>query len=214
MRKLYDYLKKRRRPKISEDKLADILRAELVNSVSAMDRFLHEIVRVGVRNSYLSTSTQTSKCQTIPFKFSTLNKIIECERKRKPPRYQEETAIYWIDKEIVEILRSMSFQKINKIKDALSYIWDVQHKMPAIISKMRYVFPVVTDNEKQKFLEEKIDLIVSRRNQIVHEADYDVAIRSKQTIDTDWLDDTISFIKEFTYSIYENVTGDTSYARI
>ncbi len=216
MRILYDYLKNRRRPRISEDRLADILRAELVNSVSAMDRFLHEIVRVGVRNSYLSTSSQTPKCQDVRFKFSTLNKIVECERKRKrkPPTRQEETAMYWIDREIVDILKYMSFQKIDKIKDALSYIWDVQHKMPAIISKMRYTFPVLMDKEKQKFLEEKIDLIVSRRNQIVHEADYDVAISSKQTIDTGWLDDTILFIKEFTYSIYENVTGDTSYARI
>lgn len=79
---------------------------------------------------------------------------------------------------------------------------------------MQYAIPGTTINDKQKYLEEKIDLIVSRRNQIVHEADYDISTRSKQAIDVAWLDDTIIFIKEFTYSIYENITGDNSFARL
>lgn len=55
---------------------------------------------------------------------------------------------------------------------------------------------------------------MSRRNQIVHEADYDITINSKQIISTSWLDDTILFITDFIYSIYENITGDTSYVRL
>ena len=34
----------------------------------------------------------------------------------------------------------MSFQKIDRIKDALSYIWDLDHKIPVIMSKMHYPF--------------------------------------------------------------------------
>lgn len=80
---------------------------------------------------------------------------------------------------------------------------------------MRYsAFPGPNINANQKFLEQKIDLIVSRRNQIVHEADYDITINSKQIISTSWLDDTILFITDFIYSIYENITGDTSYVRL
>lgn len=198
---------------VPERDLMDLLRAELVNLVSAMDRFLHEIVRIGILNSYLGHSQQTTKCQAITLRFSTLMKVVECE-KITHPTSNEEIAEYWINKDVVEILKSMSFQRIAKIKEALSYIWDTQHKMPAIINKMRYIFSGATDNEKQRFLEEKIDLLVLRRNQIVHEADYDIASSSKQTIEIGWLDDTILFIKEFTYSIYENITGDTSYARI
>lgn len=108
----------------------------------------------------------------------------------------------------------MSFQKIENIKDALSYIWDLDHKIPVIMSKMHYPFPESTSNANQKFLEKKIDLIVSRRNQIVHEADYDISINSKQTININWLDDTILFVKEFVYSIYENISGDSSYERL
>ncbi len=108
----------------------------------------------------------------------------------------------------------MSFQKIDKIKDALSYIWNLEHKIPAIMDKMHYPFPESTSNANQKFLEKKIDLIVMRRNQIVHEADYDISINSKQTIDLVWLDDTIFFVKEFVYSIYENISGDSTYERV
>lgn len=211
MRIFYIYLKDH--CKIPNDDLTDLLRSELVNIVSAMDRFIHEVVRIGIINTYLGISSQTDKCKTIPVSFATMNKVLECRLIEKPT-CNEEIADYWINKEIVSILKTMSFQKISKIKDALSYIWDVSYKIPAIISKMQYVFPGTTDNEKQRYLEEKIDLIVSRRNQIVHEADYDISTLSKQAIDIDWLDDTILFIKEFTYSIYENITADTAFTRL
>ena len=212
MRVFYMFL--RDRYKIPEGELSDLLRSELVNLVSAMDRFIHEFVRIGIINSYTNKSVQTDKCKSIPIKFSILNKVIECQLRKTPPTCNEETAEYWINNEIKTILRSMSFQKIDKIKDALSYIWDLEHKIPAIMNKMHYPFPESTSNANQKFLEKKIDLIVTRRNQIVHEADYDVSINSKQTIDIEWLDDTILFVKEFVYSIYENISRDNSYERL
>ena len=212
MRTFYMYLKDH--CSVPKDDLADLLRSELVNLVSAMDRFIHEMVRIGIINSYLGISPQTEKCKTIPLRFSTMNKVIECRLRSVPPSCNEEIAEYWINKEVVAILKTMSFQKTDKIKDALSYIWDVSHKIQAIIDKMQYAFPGTTINDKQKYLEEKVDLIVSRRNQIVHEADYDISTHSKQAIDVVWFDDTILFIKEFIYSIYENITGDNSFVRL
>ena len=40
--------------KIAPAELTDLLRSELVNLVSAMDRFIHEFVRIGIINSYTS----------------------------------------------------------------------------------------------------------------------------------------------------------------
>ena len=159
--------------------------------------------------------TPTDKCKAIPMRFAVMNKIIECSSIINPTHY-EDTAEYWINKDIIDILKSMSFQKIDKIKDALSYIWHDPHKMQSIILKMQYPFPatVIGINDQQKFLENKIDIIVNRRNQIVHEADYDISTHSKRTIEESWLDDTILFIKEFVYSLYENLTNDTSYTRL
>ena len=151
--------------KIAPEDLSDLLRSELVNLVSAMDRFIHEFVRIGIINSYTNKTPQTDKCKSISIKFSTLNKVIECQSRKTPPT-------------------------------------------------CNYPFPESTPNANQKFLEKKIDLIVSRRNQIVHEADYDISINSKQTININWLDDTILFVKEFVYSIYENISGDSSYERL
>ncbi len=213
MRAFYTYLKDYYH--IPENELADLLRSELVNLVSAMDRFIHEIVRIGIVNSYLGYSQQTAKCKAIPFKLSTMNKIIDCKLLTTPPTCNEDIAEYWVNKEIVDILKTFSFQKIEKIKDALSYIWDNQYKLHEIIKKMKYKqFPGPDINANQKFLEQKIDLIVTRRNQIVHEADYDITINSKQTINTVWLDDTACFIINFIYSIYENITGDTTFYRM
>lgn len=213
MRAFYIYLKDFYH--IPENDLADLLRAELVNLVSAMDRFIHEIVRIGIVNSYMGLSVKTAKCKAIPFKLITMSKILECKLLTTPPTCNEDLAEYWVNKEVVEILKTLSFQKIDKIKDALSYIWDDPHKLQAIVHKMRYAaFPGPTINANQKYLEQKIDLIVSRRNQIVHEADFDITINSKQTINTVWLDDAILFITDFVYSIYENITGDTSYHRL
>ena len=70
-----------------------------------------------------------------------MNKVIECRLRSVPPSCNEEIAEYWINKEVVAILKTMSFQKTDKIKDALSYIWDVSHKIQAIIDKMQYAFP-------------------------------------------------------------------------
>lgn len=213
MRAFYVYLKDYYH--IPENDLTDLLRAELVNVVSAMDRFIHEIVRIGIISSYMGFSAKTPKCKSMPFKLATMSKILECKLLTTPPTCNEELAEYWVNKEVTEILKTFSFQKIDKIKDALSYIWDDPYKLQAIVSKMRYsAFPGPNINANQKYLEKKIDLIVSRRNQIVHEADFDVTINSKQTINTVWLDDTILFVTDFVYSIYENITGYIIFDRL
>ena len=214
MRAFYTYLNTH--CSIPKDDLTDLLRAELVNIVSAMDRFIHEMVRIGIINSFTGSSTPTDKCKSMPLRFDTMQEVVNCISRGTPPTSIEETAEYWINKAVVTLLKTMSFQKIDKIKDALSYIWDEQHKIQALINKMRYSYPstVITINNKQKYIENKIDLIVNRRNQIVHEADYDISTHSKRTIEEGWLDDTISFIKEFVYSLYENITNDTTYIRL
>lgn len=130
MRGFYIFL--RDQYKIAPEELSDLLRSELVNLVSAMDRFIHEFVRIGIINSYTSKLPQTDKCKSIPIKFSTLNKVMECQSRGTPPTCNEETVEYWLNNEITTILKSMSFQKIDKIKDALSYIWNLEHKIPNI----------------------------------------------------------------------------------
>lgn len=192
----------------------DLLRAELINSVSAMDRFIHEIVRIGLIESYKDIRPHTAKCNAFPLRFDTVKKILAIEKNSNPPMSAEETSEYWINKEVTCTLQTMSFQQSEKIKDALSYIWDDTYKLQSLINKMKYSFPYVTINENQKFTEQKLKLIINRRNQIAHEADYDEATHSKRDIDTDWLDDVIIFIKDFVYSIYENITSDTSYSRV
>lgn len=51
IRTIYDHMIANVR--LSQEDVSDLLRAQLVNAVSALDRFLHELVRIGIVESFL-----------------------------------------------------------------------------------------------------------------------------------------------------------------
>ena len=55
--------------------------------------------------------------------------------------------------------------------------------------------PGATDNDKQRYLSQRLDLLVERRNQIAHESDMEV--NGKRAITKQEVDDAISFIEGF-----------------
>jgi hypothetical protein len=55
---LYDYLTNTLR--LPND-LSDILRSQIVYSVSALDKFIHELIRIGMLQSFAGTRPKTDK---------------------------------------------------------------------------------------------------------------------------------------------------------
>ena len=181
--------------KLQDSEINDILRSQIVNVISALDRYLHEKVRKGICNMFLGNRAITNKFKSFSVSSDTVLRI------------WGDTSLTVIDREIlinevvIQSLKTLSFQKAINIKDALSYLWDEPHKMTIIAKKMEVSGG--TDNEKQRYLTQKLDLLVERRNQIAHESD--IYYGGKRDICQDDVIDAIAFIEKFVTCLNEHI---------
>lgn len=182
---VYSYLKDNIRLPITD--IDDILRSQIVNVVSALDRYLHEKVRKGICDIFLGNRPITAKFKNFSLSSDTVMRI------------WGDSSLTIIGREMLindavsQSLKTLSFQQAVKIKDALSYLWDEPHKITVVAKEMGV--PGATDNDKQRYLSQRLDLLVERRNQIAHESDMEV--NGKRAITKQEVDDAISFIEGF-----------------
>lgn len=190
---VYKYLKDV--VKLNDAWIDDILRSQIVNVISALDRYLHEKVRKGICDMFLGNRDITNKFKSFSVSSDTVLRI------------WGDSSLTIIDREIlinevvIQSLKTLSFQKAIKIKDALSYLWDEPHKMVIIAKEMEV--PGLTDNDKQRYLTQKLDLMVERRNQIAHESDIYFGV--KRSICQDDVIDAITFIEKFVSCLNEHI---------
>ena len=130
--------------------LTDILRAALVMSVSALDHFIHEIVRLGMLEAYRAERVRTSAF--LRFQVS-LESIIEATSGLVP-----ETRL---ESQIRERHGYQTFQTPDQIADAIRLISNA-----ALWNNVSVNLGV-----ERRELTETLTLIVQRRNKIAHEAD-------------------------------------------
>ena len=194
---------------ISHDEVADILRAQVVNVVSAFDRLIHELITNGVIEIFLGKRKKKKKFLNQPFKAETLIKSIEFTKPGFIPTSVNDNPQYLVEKEMREKMSYLAFEAPEKVKDALNYIWDNDHKFKTIAVDM--AMTGATDNEKQKKLEQELQLIVDRRNQIAHEGDIDPSTNSKRTISIEMSNDAINFIEKLGESVYKLITDASCY---
>ena len=194
---LYDFLKNSQ--KLSND-LSDLLRAEIVYSISALDKFVHELVRIGMIEAFNGQRVRTSKFEGFTLSAKTLEKIKETaiERSLNPdrPPLPDELPEYWFEREIVLKHKSVSYQTPTNIGDGLSLIWREEHKWQKISLLM---------NINEKDVKTQLETIVARRNQIVHEADLNIQNGSKNIISDTDVKDSVDFIENLGNSIFDCV---------
>ncbi len=129
----------------------DLLRSQIVMTVSALDHYVHEVVRQGMIAIYNGTRPQVPGFAK--FQVSLI------EAKASIPT----TSSAWVDAAIRQSHSFLSFQHPDKLADAIRLI----HPDPiwqALEGKMG-----IPAND----LKEQLKLIVDRRNKIAHEADAD-----------------------------------------
>lgn len=146
---LYDYLSVNKIPLDS----SDLLRWQWVLAVSALDKYIHDIVADGMVEQYINKRPHTPKFDAFQLSVNTFFNI-----KSAPVPEME------FRNEVIRKNSYLAFQEPNKIADALSFIWDEQHKWDVISSNM--ATPISSSD-----LKTKLKNIVVRRNQIVHEGD-------------------------------------------
>jgi hypothetical protein len=160
---LYRFLKDTQ--SLSND-LSDLLRAEIVYAVSALDKLVHELVRIGMIQAFNGSRIKTKSFDGFTLSAKTLDKIksTAIERMQNPtrPPLQDELPEYWFEQEILLKHKSNSYQDPKKIGEGLSLIWQEEHKWQTIATML---------NLNERDTKTQLETIVSRRNQIVHEAD-------------------------------------------
>ena len=162
--------------------LSDILRAELVLGVSALDQFVHEAVRLGMLESYRGTRARTQAF--LRFQVS-LESALE--------GIGGGSGEQWLDDQIRLRNGYRSFQTPDSIADAVRLVsevrlWDeVGQRMGVSSQDVR----------------ENLSLIADRRNKIAHEADINPSpYEELWPIDRQTVTGAIDFIESIAECIY------------
>ena len=132
--------------------LSDILRAEVVLAVSALDYFVHELTRLGMLESWSGDRAQTDAFQRFQLPLSMARGLSNPAAARQI-----------LDAEIRSKHSFLSFQHPDRLADAVRLfsevkLWEEVGKemgLPAQVAKSSLI------------------LIIDRRNKIAHEADID-----------------------------------------
>lgn len=142
----------------------DLLRSQVVNAVSAFDKLMHDLIRIGMVRIFENQRPPTGKYLSEAVAIQHLPGLAAGAVPPPAVRFEEI---------IRDKLSTSSFQDPTKIAEGLSYIWNENHKWQQIALG----FGMSDDDVRRKQR-----LIVTRRNAIVHEADLDPVTNQKQAI--------------------------------
>ncbi len=165
----------------------DVLRFQVVSAVSAIDKLIHDLIRVGMLDIFNGKRQQTPKYLNESISLSLLH---ELDSATIPPRE------YYFEKYLVQKLGQMAFQSPDKISDGLSFIWNEKEKWKKISSRI---------GQEQDSVKTTLRLIVDQRNRIVHEADVDLSSGAKFQISKVDCDFNVNFIESCGTAIFELV---------
>ena len=172
---LFDYLTN---TVVSPMSFEDLLRSQIVYSVSAFDKLMHGIICKGMVETFIGTRIPTPKYLSEPITMATHFELITASL---PPKE------YLFEQAIVKKLKVVSYQEPGKVSDGLSYIWDEKQKWQKIATSMGM-------NEQD--VRTTLKLIADRRNMIVHEADIDPSTSIKRPLSKTEAASTIDFLHE------------------
>ncbi|MEM6229929.1 HEPN domain-containing protein [Shewanella scandinavica] len=165
----------------------DLLRAQIVYSVSAFDKLMHDLIRIGIVQIYTGKRVPTPKYIAEQISLQLHSELITATL---PPKE------FIFEQAIFNKLKLISYQDPSKISEGLSYIWDEKQKW----QKIATAFGV-----PDKTIKTKLKLIATRRNAIVHEADIDPVSQTKLIISKTDSDTITSFLYDCGKEIYNNV---------
>jgi RiboL-PSP-HEPN len=171
---LYDYLST---SVAIPEQFEDLLRSQVVNAVSAFDKLMHDLIRIGMVKIFANQRPSTSKYLSETVAIQHLPSLLASAVPPPPVRFEEI---------VREKLSKLSFQDPTKVADGLSYIWNEPQRWQQIALGLG-----MSDDEAKR----KLRLIITRRNAIVHEADLDPVTSQKQSITRAEATDIADFLR-------------------
>lgn len=164
--------------------LSDLLRAELVMVVSALDLYVHEAVRLGMLESFRGQRPQTNAFREFRV---TLGGTIQA--------LATPLSDVWLDDQIRDQHSRRTYQNPNDIATGISHISNLA-LWESVAARLQSTSEAVRD---------RLRLVVERRNKIVHEADSNPAygqIGVLWVLDPVQTDDAVSFVASVAEAIH------------
>ncbi|MCY7953212.1 HEPN domain-containing protein [Bacillus licheniformis] len=153
--------------------LDDLLRWQWTQAVSALDKYIHDIVKIGLIKTFNKEITPTNSFNNFSVPVSILEDSLLVSNA--------------FEQFVIKKLSFVSFQTAEKINEGLSLIWTEPHKWQKIADNLGL---------EKKYLTNKLNLIAQRRNQIVHQGDYPSFNLEKEKLNTKETLDVINFIDQ------------------
>lgn len=188
------------REAFSHDYASELLRGAISASISALDRYTHELVMkyfLKILNS--PSDDQTREFQSISLPVNAVKRAVD--RLRENPAARPGNSIKSEIRKIIH--RDFTFQSSSNITTASRILG-----VPDFWRKMCAVYGNIGSQE----LQDKLNAITRRRNQIVHEADLIIQERARdikmRAITKQDALDAVIFIKAFVVAMDSVVTAE------
>jgi hypothetical protein len=163
--------------------LSDLLRAEIVLGVSALDHYVHELTRLGMLECWAGSRKSTDAFDRFPLPISIAGALSN-----------PSTAQAIIEGEIRSRHSFLSFQHPDRIADAVRLFTEV--KLWEEVGKQL--------GTTAKEIKTALLLIVDRRNKIAHEADIDPSYPGQRwPIDSTLVERTLDKLEEIARAIFK-----------
>jgi len=167
---------------------SDIHRAAIVLGVSALDFFVHDVVRIGIVKAYSGVFPATEA--NLAFKVSLAN-VHQC--------LADPTDNGWLNEAVRTAHSFLTFQHPDRIADAIRMISPV--KLWESVAKEL--------GSNAKSVKTNLIAIVDRRNRIAHEADMDHMVPgARWPIDHAMVNDALNFLHAVATAISEVAEED------
>ena len=165
--------------------LSDMLRAALVLAVSALDYYIHEVVRIGMLEIHRGQRPEPPAFSRFQISLGNARAGINAGQNIDS----------WLEDEIRQRHSYKSFQQPEAIADAIRLISD------------KKLWEEVSTNmgSPAKSIKQQLSLIVDRRNTIAHEADIDptLSLGNRWPIDELLVNEAVDFIEQVVESIHK-----------
>ena len=185
---IYQYLEQEN---IKNLDLSEILRAEIVLAVSALDHFISDILHIGLVKTFEEEKPLTTAFSKFQVDMKTLVKIVN------EPSQKEKSLI--LGEYIRKFNEGNSYQKPSNIANSLKLLG-----VNELWNKLSGPLSIKNPDEIQKELEN----IVTQRHKIAHEADFDHLTQKKRPRDKITTFQAVQFIERLCIAIHEIVSNE------
>lgn len=168
---------------ISDELKLNILRGQVSLLLSAVDFYIHEIIKIELVNIIKKERKETSSLKNCMISVKTFLEYITS------PTINNQI----FEDKIIYRNSFKSFLEPDKMPEALSLITEKK--------VFKELFPKLGLLETKE-LKDKIKEIFKRRNSIVHQMDYDYSTKTQQTITKEEVEDYIEFYNKFIQELH------------